>query len=340
MQRSQLGKTGLYVTKLSLGTMTLGEADEGSMFHGIGCPKDEAFKIIDRALEAGIDTIDTANVYGQDGMVESLLGDYFSQRKNRNSLVLATKFRFAMGIKPHEMGASRSHIINAVEDSLRRLKTDYIDLYQIHMEDSNTPEEETLRALDQLVRQGKVRYIGASNYTAHRFIDALHESSTKNLERYCSLQMQYHLLCRDIEREHVPLCLNHGVGILVWSPLAGGFLSGKYQPGKFDDGTRFSVKKDWATRFDQERNWSILQRLARVAEKNSASPSQVAIAWLLHKPAVSSVIIGARKTSQIDDTLKAASLKLSQKDMNELDDISKLPFSYPYDFIAAKQKRW
>jgi aryl-alcohol dehydrogenase-like predicted oxidoreductase len=289
MQLNQLGKTGLYVSKLSLGTMTLGEADEGSMFYGIGCPQDEAFKIIDHALEAGVNTIDTANVYGQDGMVEKLLGDYFASRKTRKDIILATKFRFSMGNRAHESGASRLHIMTAVEDSLRRLKTDYIDLYQVHMEDQNTPEEETLRALDDLVRDGKVRYIGASNYTAHRFLDALYTSKLGNLHRYCSLQMQYHLLFRDIEREHIPLCVNHGIGILVWSPLAGGFLSGKYRPGHLEEDTRFAVKKNWADRFFVEKNWTILEAVTNVAQKIGASPSQVAIGWLLKKSGVASV---------------------------------------------------
>lgn len=340
MQLMQLGKTGLYVSKLTLGTMTLGEADETSAFYGIGCPKDEAFKIIDHAIEAGINCLDTANVYGQDGMVEKLLGDYFKARRNRKNLVLATKFRFSMGNLPHQAGASRKHIMEAVEDSLTRLGTDFIDLYQIHMEDLNTPEEETLRALDDLIKHGKVRYIGASNYTAHRFLDAHYLSRMRNLARYCSLQMQYNLVCRDIEREHVPVCIKHGMGILVWSPLAGGFLSGKYSPGMAESGTRFSVKKDWATRFGNEKNWAVVKRIKEIASELGSTPSQVSLAWLLKKPGVSSVIIGARKVLQLKDNLAATSLVLSQGHMEALDEISMLPSVYPYDFIRAKQKKW
>jgi aryl-alcohol dehydrogenase-like predicted oxidoreductase len=339
MELKQLGKTGLYVSKLSLGTMTLGEASKDSMFYGIGCPEDEAYAILDHAIEAGINLLDTANVYGQDGMVEKLLGEYFQSRKNRKNLVLATKFRFSMGDLPHQSGTSRKHIMDAVEDSLTRLKTDFIDLYQVHMEDSNTPEEETLRALDDLITQGKVRYIGASNYTAHRFLDAHYTSKFHNLAKYCSLQMQYHLLCRDIEREHVPVCLKHGVGILVWSPLASGFLSGKYAPGKIEEGTRFSIKKEWAGRFDSERNWHILNTVKQVATELAASPAQVALAWLLQKPGVSSVIIGNRRVSQLKDNLAAATIALNSHHMEMLDEASKLPLSYPYDFIKTKQKK-
>jgi aryl-alcohol dehydrogenase-like predicted oxidoreductase len=315
MELKQLGKTGLYVSRLSLGTMTLGEADKTSIFYGIGCSKDEAFKIIDHAIESGINFLDTANVYGQDGMVEKLLGSYFLDRKNRKNLVLATKFRFSMGDLPHQSGASRKHILEAVEGSLMRLGTDFIDLYQVHMQDINTPEEETLRALDDLVRQGKVRYIGASNYTAHRFLAAHYTSLMHNLTRYCSLQMQYNLLCRDIEREHVPLCIDHGMGILVWSPLAGGFLSGKYSASHVEKGTRLSVKQDGISR------------------------SQISLAWLLGKPGVASVIVGARKVSQLKDNLASASLLLSEAHMRELDDVSALPPVYPYDFIWSKQKK-
>jgi aryl-alcohol dehydrogenase-like predicted oxidoreductase len=339
MELKQLGKTGLYVSRLSLGTMTLGEADKTSIFYGIGCSKDEAFKIIDHAIESGINFLDTANVYGQDGMVEKLLGSYFLDRKNRKNLVLATKFRFSMGDLPHQSGASRKHILEAVEGSLMRLGTDFIDLYQVHMQDINTPEEETLRALDDLVRQGKVRYIGASNYTAHRFLAAHYTSLMHNLTRYCSLQMQYNLLCRDIEREHVPLCIDHGMGILVWSPLAGGFLSGKYSASHVEKGTRLSVKQDGISRFDKERNYQIVDTVKRIADACHATPSQISLAWLLGKPGVASVIVGARKVSQLKDNLASASLLLSEAHMRELDDVSALPPVYPYDFIWSKQKK-
>lgn len=340
MELRQLGNSGLYVSKLMLGTMTLGQADESSMFHGIGCPEAEAFTIIDAAIESGINCIDTANVYGQDGMVEKLLGKYFMERKNRKNIILATKFRFGMGPLSHQKGASRLHIMDAIEQSLQRLKTDYIDLYQIHMQDINTPEDETLRALDDLVRQGKVRYIGASNYAAYRFLDALYTSG-KNMARYCSLQMQYSLVCRDIEREHIPLSLKHGVGILAWSPLAGGFLSGKYGPNlSASPEARFSQKHDWGTRFDTSHNWTVLNCLKALAVELGCTPSQLALAWLLQKRAVSSVIIGARKISQLTDNLASATVNVPLEMIKMLDEKSALPSVYPYNFIASKQGSW
>ncbi len=341
MELRQLGKSGLYVSKLSLGTMTLGEADKSSYFHGIGCSKDEAFRIMDSAIERGINLFDTANIYGGFGMVEELLGEYFQSRKNRHQMVLATKFRFSMGDGPYDSGASRKHMMQAVEASLTRLKTDYIDLYQIHMQDKNTPEEETLRAFDDLIRQGKIRYCGASNYAAYRFLDALHESEKLQLNRYCSLQMQYNILRREIEREHVPLCVKHQVGILVWSPLAGGFLSGKYSTAGAPENTRFDVRKDWGARFfKDQRSFSLVEKMKVLANKLDKSLSQIAIAWLLKKPAVSSVIIGARSVEQVLDNLKASEIELSVEDMNYLEEISGSSLSYPYSFIAAEQGTW
>lgn len=340
MELRQLGKSGLYVSALSLGTMTFGEADKASIFHGIGCTKDEAFKIMDMAIDSGINCLDTANIYGGFGMVESLMGEYFYARKNRANLVLATKFRFSMGDGPHEHGGSRKHIMDAVEASLTRLKTDYLDLYQIHMQDINTPEEETLRALDDLTRQGKIRYFGASNYAAYRFLDALHESDKLHLNRYCALQMQYSLLCREIEREHIPLCLKHDVGILAWSPLAGGFLSGKYKTGQTPANSRFDVRKDWGSRFMNERSFNTVERLQEMAQRLERTPSQVALAWLMKKPKVSSVIIGVRSIAQLLDNLKACEVHLSEENRNILEEASALPKVYPYNFIASEQGRW
>jgi aryl-alcohol dehydrogenase-like predicted oxidoreductase len=340
MEQRQLGRSGLYVSKLALGTMTLGEADASSMFHGIGCPKDEAFKIIDHAFEQGINFLDSANVYGNDGLVEKLLGDYFSQRKNRHDFVLATKFRFAMGDGPFMKGASRKHIMMAIDDSLKRLKSDYIDLYQVHMQDNKTPEEETLRALDDLVKSGKVRYIGASNYAAYRFLDALYCSEKYNLHRYCSLQMQYSLVCREIELEHIPLSVKHGVAILAWSPLAGGFLSGKYQQSSGNKNARLSIKKEWAERFITERNAQILEAVMKVAHEIDESPSAISLAWLLKRRGLSSVIIGVRSMSQLNDNLKASELELSPEHLTFLDDKSALPKSYPYSFISSKGGDW
>src|SRR5580658_9251547 len=228
MEYRSLGTSGLKVPVLCLGAMTFGEADDKSFMHKVGCDEKTSFAIMSRALERGVGFIDTADVYGQDGLSERIVGAWMAETKNRDRVVLATKFRFRMGEGPNSTGASRLRILRTVEESLRRLKTDRIDLYQIHMQDIDTPEEETLRALDDLVRAGKVLYLGASNYAAYRLADSQWISKTEHLHRFVALQMQYSLMVRDLEREHVPLCQRFGMGILPWSPLASGFLSGKY----------------------------------------------------------------------------------------------------------------
>src|SRR5258708_5578046 len=228
MEYRSLGKSGLKVPVLCLGAMTFGEADDKSFMHKLGCDDKTAFAIMSRALERGVSFIDTADVYGQDGLSERIVGAWMAEAKSRNRVVLATKFRFRMGDGPNATGASRYRIVRTVEDSLRRLKTDRIDLYQIHMQDIDTPEEETLRALDDLVRAGKVLYLGASNYAAYRLTDSQWISKSEHLHRFVALQMQYSLLVRDLEREHVPVCKQFGIGVLPWGPLASGFLSGKY----------------------------------------------------------------------------------------------------------------
>jgi len=229
MKYRNLGNSGVSVSTLCLGTMTFGEPDPGSMMHGIASDEATAHQIANRAVDAGINFFDTADVYGNDGLSERVIGNWFEKDKRRNDVVLATKFRFRMRKGENGTGASRLHIVRSVEHSLKRLKTDRIDLYQIHMQDITVPEEETLRALDDLVRAGKVIYIGCSNYAAYRLADSLWISRAQHRERFVSLQTQYSLVERNIEREHVPLCQKEGLGILPWSPLAGGFLSGKYR---------------------------------------------------------------------------------------------------------------
>ncbi|HEX4448123.1 MAG TPA: aldo/keto reductase, partial [Polyangiaceae bacterium] len=228
MEYRSLGTSGLKVPVLCLGAMTFGEADDKSFMHNVGADEKTSHAIMNRALERGVNFIDTANVYGQDGLSERIVGGWMADSKTRDRVVLATKFRFRMGEGPNSSGGSRYHIVRAAEDSLRRLKTDRIDLYQIHMQDIDTPEDETLRALDDLVRAGKVLYLGASNYAAYRLTDSQWIAKTEHLHRFVALQMQYSLLVRDLEREHVPVCRQFGLGILPWSPLASGFLSGKY----------------------------------------------------------------------------------------------------------------
>jgi aryl-alcohol dehydrogenase-like predicted oxidoreductase len=228
-----------------------------------------------------------------------------------------------------------------VEESLRRLRTDRIDLYQIHMQDIDTPEEETLRALDDLVRGGKVLYLGASNYTAYRLTDSLWTSKSEHLHRFVALQMQYSLLVRDIEREHVPLCKQFGLGVLPWSPLASGFLSGKYAKNEPPPpGVRLAKWKDRFSDFDSDRGWRTLEAVNAIAKDKRSTPSAVALAWLIAKPMVTSVIFGARSIEQLDDNLKAADVKLSPEEVQKLDDASAFKAGYPYEFIANIQKRW
>ncbi|MBA3392894.1 MAG: aldo/keto reductase, partial [Deltaproteobacteria bacterium] len=229
MKYKNLGSSGVRVSNLCLGAMTFGEADEKSFMHKVGSDEQTAHAVLDRALAAGINFVDTADVYGQDGLSERVLGNWFAARGNRDSMVLATKFRFTMGAGPNRSGASRYRIVKCCEDSLRRLKTDRIDLYQIHMQDMRTPEEELARALDDAVHAGKVVYFGCSNYAAYRLMESLWIADKRNLSRYVTLQAQYSLAVRDIEREHQPLCVRHGLGILPWSPLGGGLLTGKYR---------------------------------------------------------------------------------------------------------------
>ena len=341
MEHRNLGPSGLRVSALCLGTMTFGEADENSFMHEVGASESTSFAIMNRALELGIDFFDTADVYGQDGLTERVIGNWFEKDGRRDEVVLATKFRFSMGKGPNRSGASRYRIVKTVEDSLRRLKTDRIDLYQIHMQDIETPEEETLRALDDLVRQGKVLYIGCSNYAAYRMVESLWTSKTQGLERFVSAQMQYSLVSREIEREHVSVCRDHGLGILPWSPLGGGFLTGKYRKDQPPpEGTRLEKWKDRWGRFDTERHWKILAALDEVVEQVGAKHSQVALAWLMRKPQVCSVIFGARTLAQLEDNAKAAEIELSDEQMAKLDEASSFRLGYPYDFIGNVQSRW
>lgn len=341
MEYSNLGHSGLKVSSLCLGAMTFGEADENSFMHGVGADEPTSFRMMDRALDAGVNFVDTADVYGQDGLSERVLGKWFTQTKRRQDVVLATKFRFRMGEGPNGSGASRRRIVQCVEDSLRRLQTDRLDLYQIHMQDIDTPEEETLRALDDLIRQGKVLYIGASNYAAYRLMESLALADARHLTRFVSLQAQYSLVVRDLEREHVPLCRRHNLGILPWSPLARGFLSGKYKKGAPPpEGTRFAKWRERYDALDTPRNWRILGALEEVAGQTGASCSQVALRWLMQQDVVPSVIMGVRTMEQLEDNLKAASLSLSDEQMSQLTEASRFALGYPYDFLGQVQKTW
>jgi len=341
MDYRNLGHSGLKVSTLCLGTMTFGEAAAGQMMHGIGSDDATAHAILERALALGVNFIDTADVYGEDGLSERVIGDWFMRTKRRNEVVLATKFRFRMGPGPNGTGASRRRIMQACEASLTRLRSDRIDLYQIHMQDLDTPEEETLRALDDLVRQGKVLYLGASNYAAYRLVESLWVADRQHLSRFIAFQPEYSLVQRGIEREHVPLCTKFGLGIIPWSPLGGGFLSGKYRQGEEPPaGSRLAKWKDRLQGPDQERYWKVLAAVNEVAETLVASPSQVALAWVLQRRGVTSAIFGARTLAQLDDNIGAASLKLSAEQVAALDAASAVPMGYPYEFMARVQGAW
>jgi aryl-alcohol dehydrogenase-like predicted oxidoreductase len=342
MKYRQLGNTGARVSVLCLGAMTFGEADDKSFMHQVSASEAESFRMMDRALEAGINFIDTADVYGQDGLSERVVGQWMSERKTRDSVVLATKGRFRMSDGTNGTGASRMRILRAIDASLERLQTDRIDLYQIHMQDRTTPEEELLRALDDAVAAGKLVYIGCSNYAAYRLVASQHLARERSWSRFATLQAQYSLAVRDLEREHQPACQQYGIGILPWSPLAGGLLTGKYRKGQGPpEGSRLAKWKERYQRFDADpKSWAIVEALVEVAGAVERPPSQVALAWLLHKPAVCSVIFGARNVQQLDENLGAGDLELSDDQVTRLDDASALALGYPYEMIQRIDGRW
>lgn len=340
MQYRQLGRAGLKVSALSLGAMTFGESE--TFMKGVTSSDDEARRIFDAALDAGINLVDTANVYSE-GRSEELIGHWMQGKRDR--IVLATKCRFLIGFGlrpsgPNDSGLSRKHIIDACEASLRRLNTDYIDLYQVHMQDRSTPIEETLRALDDLVRQGKVRYVGCSNYTGYRLTESLWISDRRGLARFESVQLQWSLVVREAEREVIPACRAFGLGVLVWAGLGRGFLTGKYQKGEPPpSGSRLESWGDSWRAFDNERGWRILEEVRRIAKEHDSTPSAIANAWLLHHPEVSSVIVGARTAKQLQENLAALEVKLSEDDVKKLDQVS-IPeggWGYPYSFIGARE---
>jgi aryl-alcohol dehydrogenase-like predicted oxidoreductase len=341
MKYRQLGQTGTQVSTLCLGAMTFGEADEKSFMHKVGSSEAEAFSVLDRALEAGINFVDTADVYGQDGLSERVFGRWLSSRNARDRVVVASKGRFRMAPGPNGTGASRMRILHAIDESLRRLGTDRIDLYQIHMQDLRTPEEELVRALDDATRAGKIVYFGASNYTAYRLMESLWVADKRGHSRFVTLQAHYNLATRALEREHVPLCTKFGLGILPWSPLASGLLTGKYRRGQAaPEGSRLAKWQDRYKTFDTERNWAIVDMLVAVAHELSRPPSQVALAWLLAKPVVSSVIFGARTVAQLDENLGAADLELPSDVVAKLDAVSAIDLGYPYEFIKNIDGAW
>lgn len=334
-----LGRSGLKVTPLTLGAMTFGES-QGFM-KGVTSSDEEARRVLDRALDAGIDTIDTANVYSE-GRSEELLGRWLAGK--REKVVLATKCRFATaggpGVVPgpHDHGLSRKAILRACEDSLRRLRTDHLDLYQVHMQDRSVPIDETLRALDDLVRAGKVRYLGCSNYAGYRLVESLWAADRRGYVPFTSVQLQWSLAERGAEREMLPACRTFGLGTMIWSPLGRGFLSGKYRRGEAPPpGARLASWQDSYRLFDNDRCWTTLGRVRELAAAHDTTPAAVSLAWLLAKPETSTVIIGARTVAQLDDNLAALSVRLSADEIRALDELSAPDWAYPYSFIGARE---
>jgi len=325
MKLRTLGRTGLKVSNLCLGAMTFGNAQWG-------CDEGTSRKIIDRFLDAGGNFIDTADVYSN-GVSEEICGR--ALRERRHQVVLATKVAGPMGAGPNDLGLSRRHILDAIDASLRRLGTDFIDLYQVHAYDPTSPLEETLRALDDCVRSGKVRYVGCSNYSAWQLMKANALARELRTARYDCLQPQYSLVCRHIEREHLPLCREEGIGVIPWSPLGGGLLTGKMRKGAAAPaGSRAAVDPANRERFGAERNLEIAETVVGVAERIRKSASQVALAWVIQQPGVAAPIFGARTLEQLEDNLAAADLVLDAEALRALDAASALELVYPYDFHA------
>jgi aryl-alcohol dehydrogenase-like predicted oxidoreductase len=327
MEYVTLGNTGLLVSKLCFGTMTFG--DGTGLFKGMAAVgQTDADELVKVSIDTGINFFDTSDNY-QAGQSEKILGQSLKNLNiARKDVVLATKVYSRVGPGRNDVGASRGHIMDAVEASLRRLQTDHIDLYQIHCEDSVTPVEETLRALDMLVRQGKVRYIGCSNWQAWKIAKALGISELRNLARFDTLQAYYSIASRDLEREIVPMLESEKVGLLVWSPLAGGLLSGKFSRANQKPADSRRTEYDFPV-VDKERTWKILDAIAPIAKAHGASPARISIAWLLAKSVVTSVIIGAKRLDQLQDNLAAAELTLTHNELAQLNEVSALPPEYP-----------
>jgi aryl-alcohol dehydrogenase (NADP+) len=322
MQYTRLGRTGLPVSRLCLGTMTF----------GFQCDEPTSFAIMDRAFEGGITFFDTADVYplgappGTQGRTEEIIGRWLAATGNRHRIILATKCFGRVGPSPWDQGNSRKHILDAVDASLRRLGTDYIDLYQLHGPDPNTPIDETLKALDDLVRWGKVRYIGCSNFLAYQVARAIGRSEVLGVARFDSVQPRYNLLFREIERELLPLCAQEGIGVIPYNPLAGGLLTGKHSPAAGpEEGSRFTLGT--AARIYQERYWhdrmfQTVDELRPLAAEAGLSLATLAIAWVLANPTVTAPIIGASRPEQLADALAAAETTLPADLKQRLDDLT------------------
>jgi aryl-alcohol dehydrogenase-like predicted oxidoreductase len=332
MQYRFLGRTGLKVSEICLGTQTFGwGADEAT-----------AYALADRFVEAGGNFFDTSNIYNQ-GQSETMLGNWLKSRGNRSRLVVASKVFFPTGDGPNDTGLSRKHIFEQIEGSLRRLQTDYVDLYQTHCFDASTPLDETLRAFDDLVRAGKVHYIGASNFSPSQLTRAVMLGQAHGWARFDCLQPEYSLLVRSTEWELLPLCRSEGIGVICWSPLAGGWLTGKYrrdQPPPPDSRVgRADRWDDLPEQRESERTWRIVDALLHISQMRNKAPSQVALNWLLQQPGVTAPIIGARTVAQLEENLGSVNWALSAEELAELDQVSQIPLPSPYSFIARYTRR-
>lgn len=334
MEHRFLGRTGMQVSELCMGAMTFGRETTEELSH----------RMLHRFVEAGGNFIDTADVYST-GKSEEVVGRWLKD-KVRDDLVVATKVRFAMGEGPNDLGLSRRHILSGVEASLRRLGTDYIDLYQVHMWDDATPLEETLSTLNDLVRAGKVRYIGASNFSGWQLQKAIDLSRQMGWEILSSLQPQYNLLARSTEWELIPVCQREGLGVICWSPLRGGWLSGKYRRGMEapPEGSRVQIaeEKGWSeswSAYNNEHTWGVIDALHEISDEIGKAPAQVAINWLLQRPGVTAPIIGARTMEQVEQNLGAAGWSLNEAQMARLDADSEIEPPYPYSFINRGSRR-
>jgi len=345
MQYRFMGNTGLKVSELCLGAMTFGDSSQGLFNLPSIKEEEEVFKIINRFAEKGGNFIDTANIYNN-GQSEICVGKWLTT-KSRDDFVIATKARFPTGTGPNNSGLSRKHILASVEASLKRLQTNYIDLYQVHGFDVGTPLQETIVTLHELVRAGKIRYIGASNFSGYQLQKSIDISQSLGLEPFTCLQPLYNLLCRSTEWELIPVCTNEGVGIIPYSPLSGGMLTGKYSR---DSPPEKGSRLDWAdssTRSQRsgykaqskDSTWDIVDTVKAIAVESNKTAAQVAIRWLLQKPSVTAPIIGAKSLDQLDANMGAVGWSLTDDQMKKLDEVSSIPLPYPYNFPVVDARK-
>lgn len=333
MEYTTLGDTGLEVSRLCLGMMSYGDPEWRSWV----LPEEEARPMVRAALEAGINFFDTADMYSRGGS-EEVTGSLLGEMARRDEVVIATKVYFPMSDRPNRGGLGRKHVLDSVRDSLRRLDTDYIDLYQIHGYDPDTPWAETMRALDDLVRDGKVRYVGCSNLAVRHILRANHLAERYGWSNFVSLQAYYSLLGRDLEHELLPLCREEGIGVMVWSPLAGGFLTGKFRRGEEGPDEARRSEFDFPP-IDKERGYDVVEVLDELAQEKGTTIPRLALAWLLHQEGISTVIIGARNMDQLEDNLGSAEVGFSDQDLERLDEVSASRRPYPQWMIDFQTGR-